>query len=230
MSDDHQDPFPVNPLPPVVVALALVIFGIEVLFLAGGQGIIGGPAAIGWRMEALQNYGFSARLMQYLVETGSLPLIYADRFVTYTFVQQSFTQTLWVCALLLAFGKVVGEVFKPWALLSIFVLSAAGGAAIFGLVPGNDGALFGGYPAVYGLLGAYTWLLWIMAGAMGRSQLSAFSLIGILMALQLLFRVLFNGGGYDWVADLGGFAVGFVLSFVVSPGGIARLLARLRKR
>lgn len=229
MTDDHRDPSPFNALPPVVVALALVIFAIEVLFLAGEKGIAGGPAAIGWRMEAMQNYGYSAVFMHYLMQNGSLPLMYADRFVTYAFVQVSFTQTLWVCALLLAFGKVVGEVFKPWALLVVFLGAAAGGAIIFGLVPGNDSPLFGGYPAVYGLLGAYTWLMWIMAGARGQSQLSAFSLIGILMALQLLFAVLFRDGGYEWVADLGGFATGFGLSFLVSPGAIARIIGRIKR-
>ncbi|MEY4697689.1 MAG: hypothetical protein RIT14_2117, partial [Pseudomonadota bacterium] len=38
------------------------------------------------------------------------------------------------------------------------------------------------------------------------------------------------GGGYEWVADLAGFATGFALSFVVSPGGWRRVVAKLRQR
>ena len=34
--------------------------------------------------------------------------------------------------------------------------------------------------------------------------------------------------GNDWVADLGGFVAGFVLSFVLAPGGWAAIRARIR--
>ena len=37
----------VNPLPPVVAALFLVLMGIEVAFLAGSRGLVGGPEAVG---------------------------------------------------------------------------------------------------------------------------------------------------------------------------------------
>jgi membrane associated rhomboid family serine protease len=45
----------------------------------------------------------------------------------------------------------------------------------------------------------------------------------------LLFGLLFGVGWY-WVAELAGFAAGFLLSFVVSPGGIARLRDQIRQR
>jgi membrane associated rhomboid family serine protease len=45
----------------------------------------------------------------------------------------------------------------------------------------------------------------------------------------LVFGVLF-GGSWDWVADVAGFAAGFLLSFLVSPGGFARLLDQIRQR
>ena len=47
------------------------------------------------------------------------------------------------------------------------------------------------------------------------------------MALQLVFALLF-GGSPTWVADVAGFAAGFVVSVPASPGGLARLRARLR--
>lgn len=51
----------------------------------------------------------------------------------------------------------------------------------------------------------------------------------MLLGIQLLFG-LFFGGGYEWVADLAGFATGFLLSFAVSPGGWARVKEKLRRR
>jgi len=89
--------------------------------------------------------------------------------------------------------------------------------------------LFGGYPAVFGLIGGFTFLLWVNLAAVGANKFRAFTLIGFLLGFQLLFGLLF-GGGYEWVADVAGFVTGFALSFVVSPGGWARVLAKIRQR
>ena len=82
--------------------------------------------------------------------------------------------------------------------------------------------LIGGFPAVYGLIGAFTYILWRSMSLVGANQARAFSLIGVLMGIQLLFGLLF-GLNNDWIADLGGFATGFMLSFVVAPGSLLRL-------
>lgn len=44
---------PVNPLPPVVVALFLVLMGVELVFQLGAHGLAGGPGGIGWRTSAI---------------------------------------------------------------------------------------------------------------------------------------------------------------------------------
>jgi hypothetical protein len=54
-------------------------------------------------------------------------------------------------------------------------------------------------------------------------------MIGFLLAAQLLFGLLF-GGGQEWIADLAGFAAGFAATILVVPGGIGRLMDRLRQR
>ena len=54
-SDDHTQPL-FNALPPVVVALALAVFAVEVLISAGARGYIGGAEAVGWRLEAIREY------------------------------------------------------------------------------------------------------------------------------------------------------------------------------
>ena len=46
--DDYQRPeSPVNALPPVVVALTLLIVGIEAVFQLANAGVIGGPRVAG---------------------------------------------------------------------------------------------------------------------------------------------------------------------------------------
>lgn len=221
MSSDHYTPA-VNPLPPVVVALVLFIIGIEIAFTLGSRGLIGGPDAVGWRLSAIQTYAFSGDIFDWMWETGRWPVEHLMRFVTYPFVHASFTQALFVCVFILAMGKMVGEVFGGWPMLIVFVLSGVGGALAYAVLLNEPYPIVGGFPPVYGLIGAFTYLLWRKLSLVGAQQSRAFSLIAILMGIQLLFGLLF-GGSKEWVADLAGFATGFGLSFFLAPGGWARI-------
>ena len=60
-------------------------------------------------------------------------------------------------------------------------------------------------------------------------QYRAFTLIGFLLGIQLLFGLLF-GGSNDWVADLFGFITGFFVSFLLVPGALGRIRDKLRQR
>lgn len=218
---------PVNPLPRVVIALFAVVMGIEALFSLGAQGIIGGPQAIGWRLGAIQGYAFSAEIFQWMLANGRWPGEHLARFATYPFIHGNFTHALFAGVMLLALGKFVGEVFRGWAVLAVFFGASIGGAAVYGLLAASPIPLLGAFPGVYGLIGAFTYLLWLKLGQEGGPQIRAFTLIAFLMGIQLVFGILF-GGSRDWIADLSGFVFGFGLSFVVSPGGFARLREKLR--
>ena len=226
---DSRNESPVNPIPPVVLALAAVIFGVEVIFQLGARGLMGGPDAVGWRLEAITNYAFIGDVFDQMVAQNVWPLQHVLSLVSYPFVHANFTHTLFVLVFLLALGKMVAEVFAAWAVLVIFFGSAIVGAVVYALVLNDPYPLIGGYPAVYGLIGAFTFLLWVKLADTGGPQSRAFMLIGFLMGIQLVFGLLF-GGGKDWVADLAGFVAGFGLSFVVSPGGWGRVVDRLRQR
>lgn len=225
---DH-DASPLNPLPPPVAALALVILGIELTLSAAARGLIGGPTGLGWRSAALERYAFFGEVLDWMVERGSWPLEHVARFVTYPFVHFGFTHALFVVVFLLALGKMAAEAFGTMAFFAIFFGSAIVGALVFGLVLDDPVPLAGGFPAVYGLIGAYTWLLWTSLGRVGAPQYRAFSLIGVLLGIQLLFGVLF-GATNEWVAEVTGFITGFVLCFAVGPGGWRRAIETLRRR
>ncbi|QIE46434.1 rhomboid family intramembrane serine protease [Pseudohalocynthiibacter aestuariivivens] len=220
---------PLNPMPPVVMALFLAIIGIEIVFSLGARGIVGGPGAIGWRQAAIQDYGFNAQIMQWMLTNHVYPPEHLMRFVTYPFVHGDFTHALFVGVMLLAMGKFVGEVFRGWAVLVVFMASAALGAAVYGMFVVDPPWIYGGFPGVYGLIGAFTYLLWLRLGQVGARQARAFSLIGFLMGAQLLFSLVF-GANMQWLADVSGFGAGFALSFFVSPGGWQKIHARLRGR
>ncbi|MEO0938404.1 MAG: rhomboid family intramembrane serine protease [Pseudomonadota bacterium] len=222
-----SDQSPVNPLPPIVWVLFLAVVVPEALFSLGEAGLLGGAGAIGWRVAAIQDYGFSGIAFDWMLRNGQMPLEHSIRVLTYTYVHQAFTSTLFAAVLLLALGKLVGEVMGQLAVAVVFVFSGVFGALAYGLL--TDGQwLIGAFPAVYGLIGCYTFLMWQRFDQMGEGPLRAFSLIGILMGVQILFSLVF--GALSWVADLAGFACGLGLSLIVVPGGMGRLRRLVQRR
>ena len=219
---------PVNPLPPVVVLLFLAIAGVEAVLSLGAYGLVGGPQAVGWRLLAAQDYGFSSEAFGWMLRTGQWPAEHALRFLTYGFVHVAVTHALFVGVMLLALGKFVGEVLPQWAILALFFAGQILGAVVYGLTVTSNPWLLGGYPGVYALIGAFTCLLWVRLVATGSNGARAFTLIGFLLAIRLVFALLF-GGDPTWVADLSGFVAGFALTVVLAPGGWSRVLARLRR-
>ncbi len=220
---------PLNPLPPVVWLLALPIIAMEVVLSAAGAGLVGGADGIGWRAQAWERFAFAPDYMRAKMALGDWSGDVLMRPFTYPFVHLNATHAIFVIVFLLALGKMVGEVFRWWAVLLVFFGAGLAGAAAYTAIPSIHAPLIGGYPPVYGLIGAFTFLLWSRLAGTGTSQYRAFTLIGALMAIQLVFSVVF-GGGWDWVAELAGFIAGFALSFLVSPGGWGQVLARMRSR
>ncbi|MEI2806671.1 rhomboid family intramembrane serine protease [Albidovulum sp.] len=223
------DETPLNPLPPVVWLILLPIVAMEVVLSAGSLGLAGGQTGIGWRSEALQRFALSPVMLDQMWQAGQLSSDYLMRFVTYAFVHGNLTHAVFATVFILALGKFVGEVFRGWAVAVVFLGAVLSGGLAYSLVPGLQAALYGAYPGAYGLIGAFTYILWAKLGAHHAHRGRAFSLIGFLLGIQLLFGALF-GGAPDWIADLAGFGAGFCLSFLVAPGGPAHFLRLIRQR
>lgn len=226
---DTSDPSPFNALPPVVVLLFLAIALPEALFTLGEARLIGGPEAVGWRLAAIEKYGFSGDIFDWMWANGQWLPEHMLRFVTYPFVHTSFTGTLFAAVFLLALGKMVGETMGQVTVVVLFIGGGIFGALIYALLLNDPAWLVGGFPSTYGLIGGYSFVLWHRLGARGEQQLRAFSLIAMLMGIQLLWGALF-GGTNGWLADFFGFAFGFVASALLVPGGVARVLQALRRR
>jgi membrane associated rhomboid family serine protease len=221
---------PINPLPMIVWVLALPLIAMELVLALAEGGLVGGAGGIGWRLQAVERFGMFPELLRYQLETGGQP--YADllRLVTYPLIHGSITHALFAVVILLALGKMVGEIFRWWGVVVVVLGASIVGGLVYGLlIPGLRTPLIGAYPAVYGLIGAFTFLLWTNLARKGANKYRAFSLIGALLFFQLVFGVLF-GGTWDWAADVSGFATGFLLSFIVSPGGWARVVQIIRQR
>jgi len=220
---------PINPMPAVVVILFVIMAGIELTLSAGEAGLIGGPQAVGWRLALVRDWGFSGDLFDAMMAQGVWDLKNLARFITYPFIHLSFTHALIAIVLLLALGKLAAEVMGQLAMLLLFMVSGAGGALAYAVLLDDPTWLVGAYPAVYGLIGGYSFLMWRKLGATGGPQLKAFRLIGMLMGLQLVWSLIATIG-YGWVADLSGFICGFLFCFICAPGEWARILQKLRQR
>lgn len=219
-----------NPLPGVVWLLLIPVTGIEMVLALGQHGLLAGisEAATGWRLELVARAGFAADLQHWMWETGRTPARVLSRYVSYPFVHAGPLHALFVAVLLAALGKSVAGGMRPWPMLGLIAVSVVAGALAFGAFASREGWLIGGYPAVFGLIGAFTWQGWAVARDRA-AQLRAFGLIATLLLARLGFGLLAESGGL-WVADLAGFAAGFALTPVLMPGGAARALATLRRR
>lgn len=228
---------PINPLPAVTWTLALPMIAMEVVLNAAANGIVGGPGGIGWRSQAIQDFAFSPDYLRQMLIVQQFPLDGLYRPFTYAFVNTDLTQAMFVIVILLALSKFVGEVFRWWAVLTVFFASSAVAAVAYTAAPYTHIALIGGYPPVYGLIGAFTYVNWMNMKGSGSGRFRAFQLIGFLLAFRILFGAVSlvtngmqAGAGWEWLAELAGFITGFMLSFAVSPGGWRRVVTRIRSR
>ncbi len=228
MTDPDFQP-PVNPLPAAVTLVFLAIAGVEVGLSLAEAGLIGGPGAIGWRLALIRDYGFSGEMFDWMIANWRFPLSEVPRAVTYSFVHLGFTHAIFAVVLLLALGKMVSEAMGQVAFLTIFFASGILGAVLYALVLNDPVWMVGAYPSVYGLIGGYSFVMWRRLSSLGEAQYRAFSLIAVLMGIQLLWGVFFEAGT-QWLAELFGFFVGFGLCFLLAPGEWAKLRDRVRHR
>lgn len=224
-----SEPSPFNSVPPLVVAIVVGAALIEATFALGQAGLVGGPRAVGWRLDALTDYAFAPNVLDWMLTRGDYAWDLTRRFVTYPFIHDSTLGALVGLAFLLALGKFVGEVFAPLNTAILLFVTTVTGALVFGLFAPPSEPLYGLFPPVFGLIGAYTYLLWRHLAATGGQQAQAFRLIGVLLAIQLIFAALF-GTSSAWIAEVAAFVTGFAASILLAPGGWAAFRMWMRQR
>jgi membrane associated rhomboid family serine protease len=229
MSDESTFENPFNTIPPVILILAMAIGGIELVLTAADNGLLGGKLGVGWRIALQQDYAFAPAVWDQVVDRGNWSLDMLRRFVTYSFIHANFTHALFAVVIVLAMGKFVGERWRQVSLVIVFIVAGIAGAAVYGATAPRNLPLIGAYPALYGLIGAYTYVMWLELRASGQQQWRAFSLIAMLLGLQLVFGLIFGEAPY-WTANVAGFFAGVALSPLLGPGGWKAFVARVRER
>jgi rhomboid protease GluP len=228
MAETDPRPQVLNPLPGVVWLMLAAVAGIESVLFAAGQGWIGGPEGIGWRLAAIARLGFAAEGQAWMIETGHAPAAILVRYIAYPWVQPAPSAAGLAFVMLAALGKAVAEGQGARVVLAVALVVPPIAAAAFGAVAAGGGLLVGAMPLVFGLVGALARRL-AAPGADPVARRRALSLMAVLLAVRGAVG-LWAEAGPLWVADLVAVALGFALAAAFAPGGARAALARMRRR
>jgi membrane associated rhomboid family serine protease len=188
---------------PAVLALGLACCGVEAVLQAADHGLIGSAR---WRPLAYQNGAFWAGLLRDW--HPNFPGQPVAMFFTYCWLHGGLGHLLGNMAALLALGAVVTDRVAQRDFLLLWLFSALGGAAAFGLLSTSPQPMVGASGALFGLAGAWKAWDWQEARREGRALWPILLWLAGIAALNGVLWVL-QGGLLAWETHLGGFAVGW---------------------
>lgn len=215
MYDPNADAPPFNPLPPVVVLLAVLIALPEAVFQLGEAGIIGGGAGGSWRLAIGSQLGIFNGAVHWMWQTAQFLPEHLIRFVTYPFFHDSLVSAIFSEVFLLALGKYAAERIHWGGVLAIFFGSAIVAGLAFAIAWPANTLLLGAGAATYGLVGAFSWLRFLEDRANGGNGLVGFRVAAALIALQIFFALVFQSR--EWLDHLVGLFAGVGLAALVQP-------------
>jgi len=216
MEHNTENSLLINPLPPIILIITLLIVLVEIIFQIAEVRILSDFSNGITRNNIVFRYAFFGSLQDWMISNLSLEWSLVLRYFTFPFIHFNFLQAIIAMVMFLALGKMVYEVYSGFSFLILIIVSSFTGAFFYGLLLNDEFPLVGAFPAIYGLIGAYTYLLWISMKFLGARSANAFILIAVLLGIQIIFKVVFNGSN-DWVADLFGFLTGFIFASLIRP-------------
>ena len=193
-----------------VLALAVLCCGVELVLQAADHGLIGSAR---WRPLAYQNAAFWAGLLRdWQPNYAAQPYL---MFLTYSVLHGGLGHLLGNMAALFALGPIITERTSQRGFLSLWFLSAIGGAAAFGLLSHSPQPMVGASGALFGLAGA--WKAWDWQEAR-RTRAPLWPILLWVLGLALLNAVLWvlQGGLLAWETHLGGFAAGWAWAMLAA--------------
>ena len=217
MNNNQTDLPTTTGIPRGVLALAVLVGSIEVLFSLGEMGLGLAVNETSWRAMAVHNYGVWLPLFDMDPAADESVLRSLVRLITYPFIDYSFVATLFGVVFILAMGKFISNFLNQVQVVMIFFLSTIVGGLGFGLFYSGTLPLIGSSPGFFGFFGGVftVALLPIDTGITNRRALISMPLL--LLGLQIVLGIL-AGGLSIWIADLAGFIAGSVGTLVIMFG------------
>ena len=203
---------------PVLWAIVAVMAGFELLFAAAGAGLV--PADVLGRLPVYIRLAFWDPVFEYaLAGDGVYPEL-AWSFVTHAFLHGGWLHLLLNGAVFLALGNALVRAIGVGRFLVTFLVTAAAGALLFGLIADVEGPLVGASGALFGFLGMITAWQERALRQMEMSRAPIWKRIAGLVALNVILD-LGLGGLLAWEAHLGGWIGGWLLAYAFPPGRAA---------
>lgn len=222
MHNPNHNVSPFNPVPPAALIVTAAILLIEAVLQLGQHGLIGGAEAVGWRIEMIQDFAFFDSVWERMLVSHQVRPEWIWPFFTYTFVSPSPVMAMIGAAMVISIGTHLIREYSTAAFVIVFAISTSLAALIFGLFSASPQPLMGPFPAMFGLLGLYSWNLWVEAKRKGRPPWGAFRMAGFLLAFQGL-RWLIFGHGKELISEIAALFIGFAMGLVLTPEGRALL-------
>jgi membrane associated rhomboid family serine protease len=201
------------PQRPAAALLFLIGFSslVELVLTLSDYGLIV-PAHL--RGLAYQNGGFWSGLLRNW--QPNFPAQPVTMFFTYVFLHAGLLHVGMNMITLWSFGQPIIRRIGQMRFLALYLVSALGGAAAFGLLSAAVQPMVGASGALFGLVGA--WIAWdCTARYVARRPLQPilWMVLG-LVALNVIFWWA-AGGALAWQAHLGGFVTGWIAGVVFNP-------------
>jgi membrane associated rhomboid family serine protease len=229
MSDAARPlPPPNPPLPRPLVALVLLMAGIELVLTLADRGILADPTL---RARVYAAGAFWAGLLD-----GGRPLFPLQpytMFVTHALLHGGLLHLALNMAVLLGLGRFAADRYGPGVILPVFLVTAVAGGLAFGLISEGAYPMVGASGAVFGFLGVWIASDWVRLRTLGLSVQPVVRRVAGLAVANVLLTVLL-AGMLAWEAHLGGFLAGLVAGVWLERGlaleaRAARAAARQRR-
>ena len=192
-----------RPAKALILGLIALNVVIEAVLFAADLGLVGTKQ---WRPLAYQNAAFWAGLLHnwrpnYAAQPWTM-------FVSYAFLHGGMAHLLGNMLTLWLIGRMAIVRAGPKGFVLIYVLSAIGGALLFGILTLSARPMVGASGALFGLVGAILYWRWTDRQRLGLDQWPVLKTVLILGVLNLLLWLLM-GGLLAWETHLGGFVAGW---------------------
>ncbi len=204
--------------PGAIWALAILFAGIELALSASDAGFL--PR--GLRVHAYAAFAFFDPYFDAALAGRGAPAQLWWSFLSHAFLHGGLLHMAMNTAAFLALGAHVARAVGTPAALALFVGTAVGGAAGFGLLADTGGRfipMVGASGALFGYLGAMKRWEWRHLSEHGLSRRRFWGTIGGLVLINLLLSVGLagDGAGVAWEAHLGGFVAGWLGAGTLRP-------------
>jgi len=212
MSDtDNTDGEQIDWRHPVILVIFILCM-IPELVLAGAE--YGFWGKIGWRLWALQNFGFWAGLLHnwrpnYAFQPEAM-------FVTYGFLHAGALHFGVNMMTLFSLAPPLVERLGALRFLVLYAVSIVGGALGFALLSSQALPMVGASGALFGLAGAHVALHYRARRAIRATQRPVLKALLGLVALNLILWWAMNGQ-LAWETHLGGFIIGWIAVLWLDP-------------